>query len=303
MMVQLHGIYVPLITPFTATGQVATDALAALAHQVLDAGAAGLVALGTTAEAAALDAAERDEVLDVCAAVSRERGTPLVVGAGNSDTRASAAALARLADRPEVVAALVAVPSFVRPAEAGVLAHFTALAASGPVPLIVYHIPYRTGQAVGPAGLRELGRLPGVVGVKYATGRVDAETLDLLGDLPPDFAVLVGDDVVLSPMLALGVAGGIVASAHLATSRFTRLADAWQEGDITTARTLGAGLARLSAALFAAPNPTVLKAVLHAQGRIPSPDVRLPLVPPPPATVAHVLTVLEELDTAWLTRR
>ncbi|MEV7414571.1 dihydrodipicolinate synthase family protein [Streptomyces sp. NPDC089919] len=290
-----HGIHVPLITPFAADGQVALDALEALAHAVLADGATGLVALGTTGEAAALDAAERAAVTDVCARVCRERGASLAVGAGGSDTRASAAALADLARWPEAGAALVTVPAFVRPGRAGVLAHFAALAQASPVPLIVYHIPYRTGSELDAATLRALGELPGVIGVKYATGAVGPEAVDLLADPPQGFAVLPGDDTVASPMLALGAPGAILASAHLATDRFAELAAAWRAGEAGRARELGHRLSRLSAALFAEPNPTVLKAVLHAQGRIPTPDVRLPLLPAGPVTTEAALKELAGL--------
>ena len=109
------------------------------------------------------------------------------------------------------------------------LAHFTQLAAHSPVPLVVYHIPYRTAQPLSAAALRELGRLPNVAGIKLATGGVDGEAVDLLGDCPPGFAVLAGDDLYLSPLLALGAAGGILASAHLATRHFTALAAAWAQ--------------------------------------------------------------------------
>src|SRR3954447_12921931 len=84
------GVHVPLITPFAADGSVATDALARLADDVLAAGAAGVVALGTTAEASALDADERAAVVEVCARVCAGRGAPLTVGAGTNDTRSSA---------------------------------------------------------------------------------------------------------------------------------------------------------------------------------------------------------------------
>ncbi|MFF2193843.1 dihydrodipicolinate synthase family protein [Streptomyces sp. NPDC058157] len=288
----LEGIHVPLVTPFTRGGEVAAGALEALAHEVLDAGAAGIVALGTTAEVAALEEDERDLVTGVCARVCRERGAPLTVGAGGSGTRASEAALARLARWPETGAALVTVPAFVRPSAAGVLAHFARLAAVSPVPLIVYHIPYRTGQPLDAAALRELGSLPGVAGVKYAGGGIDQETVALLGDLPDGFAVLAGDDVYVSPLLALGASGGILASAHLATERFAELAGAWRDGDAVRARELGHRLARLSAALFAEPNPGVVKGVLYAQGRIPTPDVRLPMLP---ASEAAVTAALKEL--------
>ncbi len=291
----LHGIHVPLVTPFTADGRVAEDALEALAHAVLDEGATGIVALGTTAETATLDAEEKAAVVDICARVSRERGAPLLVGAGSSDTRASAAALAGLARWPEAQGALVTVPSFTRPSEAGVLAHFTHLAADSPVPLVVYHIPYRTGQALGADTLRALGRLPGIAGVKYATGGIDEAAVDLLGDLPPDFTVLAGDDLFASPLMALGAQGGILASAHLATGRFAQLSAAWRAGDLARARDLGHALAQLSAAAFAEPNPTVVKGVLHAQGRIPTPHVRLPLLPAGRASVDEALKRLAGL--------
>jgi 4-hydroxy-tetrahydrodipicolinate synthase len=214
----LHGIFVPLITPFGPGGQVDTGALEALAVRMLEAGAAGLVALGTTAEAATLDAAEKAAVLTVCARVCAARGATLIAGAGSSDTRASAAELAALDRWPEVSAALVPVPAYTRPGEAGVLAHFTALATASPVPLVIYHIPYRTAQPLSAAALRDLGRRPDVAGMKLATGGVDQVAVDLLGDCPDGFAVLAGDDLYLSPLLALGAAGGILASAHLAAS-------------------------------------------------------------------------------------
>ncbi|MBT2448733.1 dihydrodipicolinate synthase family protein [Streptomyces sp. ISL-43] len=290
-----HGIHVPLITPFTAAGDVAAGALEALAHEVLDAGATGIVALGTTGEAATLDEAERDLVADVCARVCRERGAYLSIGAGASGTRAAEESLARLKHWPEARAALVTVPSFVRPSAAGVLAHFTRLAEVSPVPLIVYHIPYRTGQPLDAAALRAIGALPGVAGVKYAVGSVDQDAVALLGDPPEGFAVLAGDDAYVSPMLALGAAGGILASAHLATARFVELDAAWRSGDAGRARALGHALARLAAAAFTEPNPTVVKGVLYAQGRIPTPDVRLPLLPASAESVASAQRELARL--------
>ncbi|MFD3556741.1 dihydrodipicolinate synthase family protein [Streptomyces goshikiensis] len=291
----LRGIHVPLVTPFTAAGEIAAEALEALAHEVLDAGAAGIVALGTTAETAALDEAERDLVTDVCARVCAERGGLLTVGAGASGTRAAEASLARLARWPGVRAALVTVPPFVRPSAAGVLAHFARLTEASPVPLVVYHVPYRTGQPLDAGALRALGELPGVAGVKYAAGGIDQDTVALLGDLPDGFEVLAGDDAYASPMLALGAAGAILASAHLATARFVELAAAWAAGDVARARALGHALARVSAAAFAEPNPTVIKAVLHAQGRIPTADVRLPLLPADAASAARTLRSLADL--------
>src|SRR3984885_14806743 len=102
----LHGTFVPLITPFDADGQVAAGALEDLARDVLDAGATGVVAPGTTAESTTLDTAEKRAVIEVCARVCAARDATLIVGAGSSDTRASAAALAALAQWPQISAAL-----------------------------------------------------------------------------------------------------------------------------------------------------------------------------------------------------
>ncbi len=101
--------------------------------------------------------------------------------------------------------------------------------------------------------------------------------------------MLGGDDAFISPLLALGAHGGILASAHVATAEFVALVDAWHAGATERARALGHRLAALSGALFAAPNPTVVKGVLHAQGRIPTAGVRLPLLPAADGTVRAAL--------------
>lgn len=280
------GMYVPLVTPFDAEGAVAFEALERLAHEVLDAGASGLVALGTTAEPASLTPGEQSAVQERIARVCRERAATMMVGA--STVRAVQAL-----HGTEATVALSLVPPFQRPGEAGTVAHFEALAAASPVPLIVYHVPYRTGQPLSAAAIRQLARIPGIAGIKYAAGTIDATAVDLLTDPPPGFSFLGGDDALISPLLALGAHGGILASAHLATRQFADLATAWSAGDAATAQGLGRRLAPLSAALFAEPNPTVIKAVLHARGRIPTPDVRLPLLPAAPASLATATKYLD----------
>ncbi|MFB8280496.1 4-hydroxy-tetrahydrodipicolinate synthase [Nocardia colli] len=286
----LAGLYVPLVTPFTADGALAADALEGLARSALTEGATGLVALGTTAEAATLTAVERALVVEICARVCRELNGQLIVGAGSNSTAASIEAVAALS--PQITAALTVVPYYTRPSEAGVLAHFQALAATSPVPLVIYNIPYRTGRILSAETLRQLAAHPNIVGVKHAVGSIDDATIELMATRPADFAVLAGDDLYLSPLLALGAAGGILASSTLVTGSFAALIDAWHHGRIDEARALGHRLAGLSAALFAEPNPTVIKAVLAAQGRIPSPAVRLPLLPASEATTIAALSAL-----------
>jgi 4-hydroxy-tetrahydrodipicolinate synthase len=290
----LAGLYVPLITPFDDSGAVALSALESLVNEVLDAGTRGVVALGTTAEPATLTAAEQRSVTDLAARVCRERGAQLLVGAHTP------AELGALGDRPEVTAALSVVPPFVRPGEAGVLAHFARLAALSPVPLVVYDVPQRTGQYLSAGTLIELAAIANVAGLKYAPGGINADTIALLASPPPGLAILGGDDPFISPLLALGAHGGILASAHLATASFAALAARWAAGDVTAARLLGGRLSALSTRLFAEPNPAVIKAVLHAQGRIPTPAVRLPLLPARPETTAAARRCAERLDADQL---
>src|SRR5690242_1399493 len=142
----LQGVYVPLVTPFAADGSVALDAVERLVDEYLDAGAAGIVALGTTGEPSALDADEQAGVVDTCARVCASRGAQLIVGAGTNNTAATIARVHALGGTPALAAVLVVVPYYVRPSEEGILAHFEAVASESPVPLVVYNIPARTGR-------------------------------------------------------------------------------------------------------------------------------------------------------------
>ncbi|WP_433045094.1 dihydrodipicolinate synthase family protein [Dactylosporangium sp. CS-033363] len=281
---ELSGVFVPLVTPFSPNQGVNPVSLRTLAEDVLAEGAAGVVALGTTGEPATLTAEERKEVVAVL------RDLPLIVGVGSNSTAATEAEVAAL---PAGVVAMVVVPPYTRPGEAGVLAHFRKITKAANGPVIAYHVPYRTGQALSTEALLELAAIPGVDGMKLSDGAITGGTVALLADVPKDFAILGGDDAVISPLLAIGAHGGILASAHICTSAFVQLHKAWRDGDTATARDLGPRLAELSEALFAEPNPAVVKAVLHAQGRIPTPAVRLPLLPASPAARDRALLLAD----------
>ena len=289
----LRGVYVPLITPFAEDGTVDRDSLRRLAGDVLDGGAAGLVALATTGEATSLTDEERDEVVGVFAEVCADRGAPLVVGAGTNSTATTVARHEALADVPAVVASLAVVPYYVRPSEAAIVSHFEFVAERSPVPLVAYNIPYRTGRGLGAAALLELAELDGIAGVKQAVGSLDADTLAVLRSAPPDFAVLGGDDAFLTPLVLMGGAGAIAASANVCTERFVAMIDAALSGDVATARSHAADLLPLVLALFAEPSPAVLKAVLHAEGRIRTPNVRMPLAAASPAAVSAGLAAYD----------
>lgn len=274
------GIFAPLVTPFADSGELATADLERLAHSVIEAGAAGLVALGTTAEAATLTAEERREVVRICGKVCREHDVPLLVGAGSNDTAGTVRALTALAAEAEVTAALTVVPYYTRPSEAGIVAHFEYAADHGPLPLVLYNVPYRTGRVLGWEAILRLAAHPRIVGIKQAVGSVDADTAQLFAHLgDASFSVLAGEDTLVSPLLAMGAAGGILATANIFPAELAELHRLWRDGAVPAARELGNRLVAPAEALFAEPNPTVIKAVLHAQGRISTPNVRLPLLP------------------------
>ena len=289
----LQGVYVPLVTPFAADSSVALDALERLAYEMLDAGCAGLVALGTTGEPSALEVEEQQAVVDVCARVCAERGVQLIVGAGTNSTAKTVAAVAALAGTPALAAALVSVPYYVRPSEAGIVAHFEAVAAASPVPLVLYNIPVRTGRNIGATAMLGLARSGTIAAVKQAHDALDAETLEILAGAPREFSVLGGEDAILFPLTLMGGAGTISASAHLCTERFVDMIECGLAGKVDDGRVHAHALLPVVQAAFVEPNPSVFKGVLHAQGRIPTPSVRLPLVDASRAAVDACLAAVE----------
>ncbi len=290
--VRLRGVYIPLITPFAADGTVALDAVERLAHEYLDAGCAGLVPLGTTGESTALDADEKRAVIDVCSRVCVERSAELIIGGGTNNTEASAEAVASLADVAGLTAAMCVVPYYVRPSQAGIVAHFTEIARRSPVPVLIYNIPSRTGRLLEAAHLLELARVPNIAGVKQATP-VDPDTMRVLAGAPEDFSVLSGEDPYLFPHVLLGARGTICASAHVCTDRFVALVECALAGKVDEGRAHHEALAAVVDAGFAEPNPSVWKGALHAQGRIPTADLRLPMMAAEAASVDRLLAAID----------
>jgi 4-hydroxy-tetrahydrodipicolinate synthase len=290
------GVLVPLVTPFGADGAVDLDALRGLAVRALAAGATGIVALATTGEPTSLDEAERAAVVAVCAEVCAARAAVLVVGAGTNDTRTTIQRHEALTDVPGVAASLAVVPYYVRPSEAAIVRHFQAVAERSPVPVIVYNIPYRTGRGLGADALLELAATANVAGVKQAVGGIDADTLRVLAESRDRFALLGGDDAFLFPLVLMGGAGAIAASANVCTGQFAEMIACGLRGDVAGGRPLAEALLPLVQALFAEPSPAVIKAALHALGRIPTPDVRMPLAAASPPAAARALEALRPLE-------
>jgi 4-hydroxy-tetrahydrodipicolinate synthase len=285
------GLFPPLVTPFTEDDRVDLDSLERLAAQVIDDGAAGIVVLATTGEATSLTADEREAAVATCAAVCADKDAILIVGAGTNDTRTTIERHEALAQVPRVAASLAVVPYYVRPSEPAIVRHFELVAARSPVPVLIYNIPYRTGRGLGASALLELAAVDNIAGCKQAVGGVDGDTLRVLAEAPDGFAMLCGDDQFIYPFILMGGTGAIAASSSVATSRFAEMIDAGLNGRLDEGREHHEALLPLARALFAEPSPAVIKAVLHAQGRIPTPNVRMPLANASTAATERALAV------------
>jgi len=203
----------------------------------------------------------------------------VIVGSGTNNTATTVSATEAYGAIDGVTHAMVVVPYYVRPSQQGIVEHVRAAAAASPVPVVIYNIPLRTGRVLEVPGMLELASDPNVIGVKQAVDGIDLATLEILAQAPSDFAVLGGDDPYLLPTVLLGGAGAICASAHVCTDRFVAMIECGLAGKVDEGRTHHEALLPVVKACFAEPNPAVFKAVLHAQGRIPTPDLRLPLLP------------------------
>jgi 4-hydroxy-tetrahydrodipicolinate synthase len=272
-MSEFSGIWIPLITPFNA-GAVDHAALGALVRHYVEAGVAGFVALGTTGEPAALDDDEQDAVLaTVLATVLAAAGRlPVVVGVSGNHTAAVCARLAALNEQP-IAGVLAAAPYYIRPSQAGVIGHFTALADASRKPLIVYDIPARTGVRIELPSLLELAAHERIVAVKDCGGSLE-KTLALI--LDGRLQVLCGEDIEMFGAMCAGASGAIAASAHLRPERFVEMARALRDGRLADARAIWHTLVPLVRASFAEPNPGPVKAGLAACGLIRN-ELRAPM--------------------------
>lgn len=289
----LQGVWIPLITPFDKAGAVDVDAIERLCGEYLADGVTGIVALGTTGESPVLDADEKRLVIEACSRVCVERNAPLIVGTGTNNTRSTIAATAALEGIPSVVGALVVVPYYNRPSEAAIVEHYRMVADASPVPVVAYNIPSRTGRGLGAGSLLELAAIPNIAGVKQAVATLDVDTLEVLAGAPAGFAVLSGDDYLAFPLAVMGATGGIIASAHVCTARWVAMVECGLAGKIEDGRIHAEALLPVVQTAFAEPNPAVFKGVLHRQGRIASPDVRMPMTNAASASIDACLAAVE----------
>lgn len=281
---QLAGVWIPLVTPFR-DGEVDVASLRRLVERLVPCGIAGLCAGATTGEALSLSDEELGEVIRAAREVAGGR-VPVLAGAGDADTR-RAVERVRVAEDAGADGILSISPYFVRPDQRGIRAHFQEVAGATSLPVVLYSNPARAGARMENDTIRALAELPNVVGLKDCAGDL-AQSMELLLDPPPKLAILTGEDAAFFPMLALGAAGGILASAHWATEAFVAVWRAVAENDHRRARAQWARLAPGVRLLFSGPSPAPLKHLLCAQGVLASAEVRLPLVAPEEALRARI---------------
>jgi 4-hydroxy-tetrahydrodipicolinate synthase len=278
------GLLVALATPFDRDLRPDPEALARLCTHVKKGGADALVVLGSTGEASALDDQERD--LAISTAVEVAGPLPVIVGCPAAAPAAAAALCVRARDLG-ARGALVAVPPYVKPTQAGIVAHFAAVAAAAPrLPLIAYNVPSRTGTNLLPATVRELWRIPQVVALKESSGNLQ-QIGEIAAELPHGKHLFAGDDVLALPSLALGAQGLVSVAANVVPGRLRRLVLAAREGQLAAARAAHEALLPFFLALMAEPNPVPLKAALHDCG-LCGDGVRMPLLPASPETRARL---------------
>jgi 4-hydroxy-tetrahydrodipicolinate synthase len=267
------GSMVALVTPFAA-GEVDFDALDRLVDWQIAEGTQGLVPVGTTGESPTLTHEEHDAV--VARVVARAAGRATVIAGAGSNNTAEARRLVEHAKEAGADAALVVTPYYNKPTQAGLIAHFEALAEVG-LPIVIYNIPGRSVVDMSPETMGTLARLPEIVGVKDATGdlaRVSAQRITC----GKDFAQLSGEDATAHGFNAQGGVGCISVTANVAPGLLRAMHDACAAGDYAAALEIQDRLMPLHQAIFAEPGVVGAKHALSLLGRC-APDVRLPLSP------------------------
>jgi 4-hydroxy-tetrahydrodipicolinate synthase len=274
MSAHFRGSYAALPTPFRED-RLDLASLEAHVEGLIVRGSDGLVACGTTGEAATLTAEERDEVLRATVQATDGR-VPVIAGIGTNCTRTSVE-LAVRARRSGVDGLLAVTPYYNRPAHEGLKRHFLALARATELPLILYNVPSRTGVDLTPELAAEIaGQDTRFVGIKEASGEIErAHRLAELTDLD----VLCGEDKQIAAFMRGGAAGAIGVVANLVPEKVAELVRvAAPGGNRLRAETLEGELSLLVRTLFLETNPIPLKAALALLGRCPN-ELRLPLSP------------------------
>ncbi len=285
----IKGSLVAIVTPMRADGELDLDSYRALLDWHVESGTAGIVAVGTTGESPTVSVEEHQTLVRIAVEHCKGR-VPVIAGTGANSTR-EAIELTRHARDVGADATLQVAPYYNKPGQEGLYQHFKAVAEQAGLPVILYNVPGRTIADIANETVLRLARLPGVIGLKDATGDI-ARGSDLLAQLPADFAVYSGNDDSALALMAMGSHGVISVTANVAPKPMADLCAAALAGDFRTALAINRKLLPLHTRLFVEANPIPVKWALARMGRIP-PGIRLPMTPLAAANQDIVLAALK----------
>lgn len=273
------AVLTAMVTPFGANGELDLDAAAKLARWLVDQGNDGLVVAGTTGEAPVLS---DDEKSQLWRAVSEAVSVPVIAGAGTYDTKHSLE-LVRRAEEAGAAGILAVGPYYNRPSQAGIEAHFRAMAGATSLPVMLYDVPSRTGKRIAHDVLvRLFSEVDNIVAFKDATGD-PASAARLVAELGDAMELYSGDDGMTLPLLAVGARGVVGVSSHWCAPEFAEMIAAFFKGDVETAREVNARMLESFAweNTEQSPYSVSAKAMLRTLGHSVG-ECRLPNGPTPP---------------------
>ena len=293
-MERIVGSIVALVTPMHEDGSVDYDTLRALVDWHIAEGTDCIVAVGTTGESATVNVEEHGEVIRVCVEHAAGR-IPIMAGAGANSTL-EAIELSRHAKKVGASCTLQVVPYYNKPSQEGIYRHFAKIAESVDIPMVLYNVPGRTVADMQHDTVVRLAQVPGIVGIKEATGSIERASW-LLRALPKSFSVYSGDDSTAVALMLLGGHGNISVTANVAPRLMHELCDAALAGDARRAVDLHLKLLPLHKNLFCEPSPAPAKFALSRLGRC-APTLRLPLVEMTDAGQATIIAALADCGIA-----
>lgn len=283
-MKPIVGSIVALITPMHADGSVDYDTLRTLIDWHIAEGTDCIGVVGTTGESPTVTVLEHREVIRV--AVEHAKGrVPIMAGAGSNST-AEAIELSRYAMQVGADCTLSVVPYYNKPSQEGIYRHFKAIAEAADIPMVLYNVPSRTVADMQPETILRLAQIPGIVGVKEATGEIDRACW-LIKQAPKGFAIYSGDDSTAVAMMLLGGHGDISVTANVAPRAMHELCMAAIEGRAKEAAELHLKLLPLHKHLFTEPSPAPTKWAMAKLGLCDA-ALRLPITPLTPEGQARV---------------
>jgi len=295
--IPILGSLVAIVTPMHPDGALDFAALRRLLDWHVAQGTHGIVIVGTSGESPTVNVAEHRELIRFTVAHIAGR-IPVIAGTGGNSTQ-EAIELTQFAKEVGADCSLQVVPYYNKPTQEGMYQHFKHIAQTVDLPIILYNVPSRTVADISNATILRLAKIPGIIGLKDATGNLE-RACSLLADLKKqnsaDFAVYSGDDLTAIFLMMMGGHGNISVTANVAPQEMSALCTAAITGDLPQARALQFKLLNLHQLMFTESNPIPVKWALHQMGMMES-GIRLPLIP---LSESHRQTLHDELHRLGL---